>query len=347
MSALPQNHRAVIVKEGDPRTLAVEERALPALRDDEILVKVKAVTLNPTDYKHVWNYAQLKGGSSFGCDFAGDVAYVGKDVKGWSVGDGAAGFLRGGIPDETNGSFQEYVRTRPELAWHIPKDVLTYEDAAAMGGIALSTAVTALFIRLGLPTPWNPAKEDTYVLIWAGSTSVGIFANRFAKLAGLKVATTASPKNHPLMKQLGVDLVLDYKDPEAPAKIKEWSKGQLTHAFDTISERGSTKLAAEAFGDKGGTVITLLPVQKPEDGSALATRVDPLRIYVYGGLDVSDDPQSDYAKLVEWYSELPKYAKDMKVMPIKRWPGGLDALPEALEYLKAGKASAEKIAITL
>ncbi|KAG9045536.1 hypothetical protein FS837_006137 [Tulasnella sp. UAMH 9824] len=342
MSALPQNHRAVIVQEGEPRTIAVKERALPPLRDDEILVKIKAVTLNPTDYKHVWNYAQLQAGSSFGCDFAGDVAYVGKDVKGWNVGDGAAGFLRGGIPNADNGSFQEYVRVRPELAWHVPKDVLTYEDASAMGGIALSTAAMGLFIRLGLPTPWNPAKEDTYVLIWAGSTSVGIFANRLAKLAGLKVATTASPKNHALLKELGVDL-----DPEAPAKIKEWSKGQLTHAFDTISERGSTKLAAEAFGDKGGTIITLLPVQKPDDGSALATRVDPLRIYVYSVLDVSDDPQSDYAKIVEWYSQLPKYAKDLKVMPIKSWPGGLDALPEALEYLKAGKTSAEKIAITL
>ncbi|KAG8896487.1 hypothetical protein FRC01_011755 [Tulasnella sp. 417] len=342
MPALPQNHRALIVKEGDPRTIAVEGRALPAVRDDEILIKVKAVTLNPVDYKHLRNYARLKVGSSFGCDFAGDVAYVGKDVKGWSVGDGAAGFLLGGIPDDTNGAFQGYVRSRPELAWHMPKDILAYEDAAAMGGIALSTAATALFIRLGLPTPWNPAKEDIYVLIWAGSTSVGIFANRLAKLAGLKVATTASPKNHELMKQLGADL-----DPEAPAKIKEWSKGQLTHALDTISERGSTKLAAEAFGDKGGTIITLLSVQKPDDGSALATRVDLVRIYVDAGLDVSEDPRSDYVKLVEWYSYLPKYAKELKVMPIKRWPGGLDALPEALEYLRAGKSSAEKIAITL
>ncbi|KAG9019374.1 hypothetical protein FRB90_003478 [Tulasnella sp. 427] len=342
MSQRPQTHRAVVVKEGDPKTLAVEDRALPTLKDGEILVKVKAVTLNPTDFKHVWNYGQLKAGSSFGCDFAGDVAYVGKDVKGWSVGDGAAGFLRGGIPDDANGSFQEYVRVRPELAWHIPKDVLSYEDAAAMGGIALSTAAMALFIRLGLPTPWNPAKEDIYVLIWAGSTSVGIFANRIAKLAGLKVATTASPKNHPLMKQLGADL-----DPEAPKKIREWSKGQLHHAFDTISEHGSTKLVAEAFGDKGGTVVTLLPVQKPDDGSALATRVDPLRMFVYTGLDVSEDPQSDYTKLVEWYSQLPTYAKDIKVMPLKKWPGGLDALPEALAYLKAGKTSAEKIAIML
>ncbi|KAG9019373.1 hypothetical protein FRB90_003477 [Tulasnella sp. 427] len=318
MSQLPQTHRAIVVKEGDPKTFAVQERALPALKDDEILVKVKAVTLNPADYMYL---DKLKADSSFGCDFAGDVAYVGKDVKGWSIGDGAAGFLYGGIADEANGSFQEY-------ALHIPKDVLSYEDAAAMGGISLSTAAMALFIRLGLPTPWNSAKEDIYVLIWAGATSVGIFANRIAKLAGLKVATF---------------------DSEAPKKIREWSKGQLRHAVDTISKHGSTRLAAEAFGDKGGTVITLMPVPKPDidDGSALATRVDPLMIFVYSGLDVSEDPQSDYAKLVEWYSQLPTYTKEIKVMPLKKWSGGLDALPEALEYLKAGKASAEKIAITL
>lgn len=48
--------------------------------------------------------------------------------------------------------------------------------------------------------------------------------------------------------------------------------------------------------------VHVVPIQKPNDGSALAGRVDPLRIYVYTGLDVSDDPSSDYAKLTEWYA---------------------------------------------
>ncbi len=75
-----------------------------------------------------------------------------------------------------------------------------------MGGIALSTAVYGLY-RLGLPTPWEPAKEPIPVsdilneskryreilkfkiVIWAGATSVGIYAIRLAKLSGLRVAT--------------------------------------------------------------------------------------------------------------------------------------------------------------
>ncbi|KAG8903012.1 hypothetical protein FRB99_003819 [Tulasnella sp. 403] len=188
----PQVHRSVIVVEEPELGFVVADKPVPVITDDEILIKVKAVTLNPTDYKHLYVKKDLNAGDSVGCDFAGDVVDVGKNAAtngSFKVGDAAAGFIRGGVIESLNGTFQEYVKILPELAWHVPTDVLSYEDASAMGGIALSTAIQALFHRLKLPTPWEPAKEPIPILIWSGATSVGIYAIRLAKLAGLRVAT--------------------------------------------------------------------------------------------------------------------------------------------------------------
>jgi len=338
----PATHRAVIVKDSDPKELIIGQKAVPVLGNDEVLIKVKGVTLNPTDYKHVWNYAVLKPGDSLGCDFAGDVVELGKDAegKGFKVGDPVAGFLRGGAIDSANGAFQGYVKMHPDLIWHVPTDIISYEDAAAMGGIALSTAVQALYHRLNLPPPWAPAREPFPIVIWAGATSVGIYAIRLAKLSGLRVATTASPKNHALMKELGAEVVFDYRDPDAPKKIKEWSEGKIRHGLDNISEHGSAQLSSACFSDEGGTLITLLL-----GTGELAPGVVADRIYIYSALDPKN--KRDYEGIVEWYQKLPQFAKELKVMPLKHWDGGLDAIPEALAYLRAGKTSAQKISLVI
>lgn len=134
-----------------------------------------------TDWKHATR--ALKPGDALGCDFAGDVVQVGKNVTNITVGDAVAGFIRGGYDDAGNGSFQgrefsllpprsilfltlstpEYMKADPTLVWVIPKSEVPYEDASSMGGIALSTAAYALIGPLGLPTPWAPAKEPTPV----------------------------------------------------------------------------------------------------------------------------------------------------------------------------------------
>ncbi|KAG8966253.1 hypothetical protein FRC03_012264 [Tulasnella sp. 419] len=346
MASLPSSQRGVTVVETGKIT--VSERPMPSFEDDKILIKVVAVTLNPTDNKHFGKYALLKPGDALGCDFAGDIVEIGKNVAhtGLQVGDAVAGFIRGGFDDSNNGSFQEYVKAFPEMVWKVPKDILSYEDAAAMGGIALSTAVYGLYHKLDLPTPWEPAKEPFPIVIWSGATSVGIFAIRLAKLSGLQVATTASPDNHEYLKSLGADVVFDYKDPDAPSKIKDWSKGRIRHGYDTISEHGTPKNAAKAFGDVGGTLITLLPVEK--SGDDWPQNVEPLRIYIYTVL--KRENKEDHDKMAEWNEYLSSsqdLAKNLKVMPLKHWEGGLDAIPAALQYLDEGKMRAGKISLLL
>ena len=97
------NKAIVFVEKGKAEAKEVPQ---PKLRDDYILVKVKAVGLNPTDWKHIDR--ALKPGSSTGSDFAGTIAEVGPEAegKGFKVGDDVAGFTRGGFYDDTNGAFQ-------------------------------------------------------------------------------------------------------------------------------------------------------------------------------------------------------------------------------------------------
>ncbi|KAG8995404.1 hypothetical protein FRB93_001132 [Tulasnella sp. JGI-2019a] len=336
---IPKTHRAVTAVT-QPKGFKIIEKPLPVVEDDEILVKVRTTSLNPTDWKAVFLFNMAKDESSVGCDFAGDVVQIGKNAtgKGADLGDAVAGFLIV-QNDPTNAGFQEYIKTRPQSVIVIPKDKISYQQAAPFG-VALSTAVQALYHGLNLPPPWEPAKETFPILIWGGSTAIGIYAIKLAKLSGLSVLTTASPKNHDFLKELGADVVFDYKDPDAPRLIREWSHGGISAALDTVSDQDSVPLVAQALGDKGGKIITVLP-----PGPTGRSNVETSLTWVSTGIDPSH-PES-FSKMSDWYRRVPGYVSELNIMPIKIWEGGLDAIPEALEYMKAGKVSAQKIVVNV
>ncbi|KAH8924560.1 GroES-like protein [Atractiella rhizophila] len=215
---------------------AVAEVDVPQITDpDEIIVQVKAVSLNPTDWKRALGGKPTGGGGGIvanvtpdlvcGCDFAGIVTETGGgyDTRKLKVGDRVAGFIMGAkFPG--HGSFAEYLKTEGTLVWKIPEGT-SFEEAAAMGGISQHTAFMMMFLRSSppLPRPDNPISEERSfpILIWAGATACGIYCIQYAKAAGLKVVTTASPGNHQLLKGYGADACYDYNDPEVVSKIKK------------------------------------------------------------------------------------------------------------------------------
>ncbi|KAG9035680.1 hypothetical protein FRB95_010918 [Tulasnella sp. JGI-2019a] len=316
---IPKTHHAVTAVT-QPKGFKIIEKPLPVVEDDEILVKVRTTSLNPTDWKAVFLFNMAKDESSVGCDFAGDV-----DSSSFKTIRPMLAF--------------KYIKTRPQSVIVIPKDKISYQQAAPFG-VALSTAVQALYHGLNLPPPWEPAKETFPILIWGGSTAIGIYAIKLAKLSGLSVLTTASPKNHDFLKELGADVVFDYKDPDAPRLIREWSHGGISAALDTVSDQDSVPLVAQALGDKGGKIITVLP-----PGPTGRSNVETSLTWVSTGIDPSH-PES-FAKMSDWYRRVPGYVSELNIMPIKIWEGGLDAIPEALEYMKAGKVSAQKIVVNV
>jgi len=339
MTSIPLTHRALVVN-AEQDGWEVKEQALPKYDDLQVLVRVHAVGLNPTDWKHV---SVNKPGSSGGSDFAGVVA---KDAGEFKAGDRVVGFTRGGFLQQDNGAFADYAAAQQRIVWRIPENI-SFEQAAAVGQVPASTAAHALYTYLNIPRPWSSSKEPSAsagdsILIWSGAAAVSFYAIQLAKHAGLKVYTTASSHNHEALKALGVEAVFDYKDPEVSKKLKDASNGKIKICLDGISEYGSTKLAAAALSDEGGTIATLLPV-KDELPPGIKL-VSPL---LYRILDVNN--AEERADIAEWHKVLPKLLSNghLKIQNIDHKKGGLDAIPVGLEELKQGKVSGKKIVYTI
>jgi NADPH:quinone reductase-like Zn-dependent oxidoreductase len=173
---------------------------------------------------------------------------------------------------QANGAFSEYMVVDAELGVFPIPDGWSFEEAAQLG-VAPSTALLCLHQTLELPSPFEAKSgPQRSILIWGGASSVGQYAIQFAKFGGLRVVTTASPKNFDLVKGLGADEVFDYRDENVVEKIRAATGNELDIAIDTISEGKTPEQVAGSIGDKGGKVAVILPCESPRpDVKAILT----------------------------------------------------------------------------
>ncbi|XXG97969.1 hypothetical protein Hte_004285 [Hypoxylon texense] len=337
--------KALVTVEG--KTAAVQEVDIPKPAEGEILVKIHYVAQNPTDWKAM---QASPPGRIIGCDFAGTV----HDSNGsrWREGQRVSGFVQGTSVDPLRGVFAEYAVVEASLVYAIP-DRISYQQAAAIP-LAFATSVQALFDRLKLPEPSRPAKSAIPVFVNGGASSVGLYAIQLAKLAGLFVITSGSPKNHELLKSLGADAVVDYKDPAWPEQVRKLSHDGLEHAFDCISEHGTPEATAKALSPtKGGLVVTLLPVNHIRDKvENKKARLESTIVYTvferplkYGSFDFCGEPTpQDKATWEKYLALLPELLSSGKIKPNPvRELGGIDTILAGFEEQIQGKVSAEKL----
>lgn len=172
---------AIVIR--DKSAVIESDRSVPKLRHDYLLVKVKAVALNPTDWKHI-AFELGADGSLVGCDFSGIIEQVGPGVtKPFKKGDRIAGVAHGGNAVQIeDGAFAEYVVAKGDIQMKIP-DSLSFEDASTLS-LGVTTVMQGLYQKsLKLQLPIEPVKEKTYVLIYGGSTATGALGIQFAKLS--------------------------------------------------------------------------------------------------------------------------------------------------------------------
>lgn len=328
----------------------VTDVSKPTTTADEILVKVRFVALNPTDFKHLDIISPP--GSIIGCDYAGEVAEVGANSsKTWKVGERVAGTVHGGLyPDR--GSFAEYLKVDADLAWHIPAEV---SDAdATTYGVSAVTAVLTLNIRLGLPWPDDvsnpPATSSEQIFIYGGSTSAGLFHIQLAKAAGYTVITTASPHSQDLVKSYGADAVFDYNSASVAQDIvKEYPA--ISKAVDCYSEGQSIKISAEVVKGKGGKVMTLLPNSNPKVPGVTVEMVlaytmlgRPFQWLPPVGPKYAANPD-DRQGLVRFYSHLPQLTKWLKPLPVTISEDGFDGILAGLDKLRQKQVSGTKLVV--
>ncbi|OQE19827.1 hypothetical protein PENSTE_c014G00107 [Penicillium steckii] len=323
---------------------------IPEITEDEVLVEVICVALNPTDFKHVDVVSPR--GSIIGCDFSGIVAKVGnKSSQKWTVGDRIAGMVHGGLyPDR--GSFAQYLKANGDLAWKVPPEIS--DEEATTFGVSAITAMLALNTRLDVP--WVDGNEDqgqqgrrdTPILIYSGATAAGIYSIQLAKLAGLKVVATASPRSFDLVKSYGADEVFDYRETETIEKIVQ-AYPNLDRAMDCFSEGNSTEFCAKCVQKNKGKVVTLLDNGKSTiDG----VTIEFIMGYTVFGSEFQWLPPfgpkfskvpSDTEALRRFYSTFSETSKRFKPPPLKIIDPGLQNLTTGLDMLRQGQVSGTKL----
>jgi len=262
-----------------PRTpFEVGPAEMPAPAADEVVVRVRAVAVNPLDWvvqgTGRMTYRWLTHPAVLGTDVAGEVVAVGSAVTRLAVGDRVVGLATGtdkGRDPRHEGAFQTHTALLERLTTVIPDD-LSFERAAVLP-LGVSTAACALFQErhLGLRLPRSasdaggavsdaggpPPREREVVVVWGGSTSVGMNAVQLATAAGYDVVSTASAVNAETVKGLGATHVYDYRDPEVVDKLVAVIAGRTVAGAVAIG-LGSTEACIRLLARTGGSRLALL-----------------------------------------------------------------------------------------
>jgi len=337
-----------LVRQG-PNHAVIANLAIPSLRDDYILVKTVAVALNPADWQDLGeDFGSGAEPLLMGCDCAGIVEAVGKNVtKGFKKGDRVMSGVHGtneGNPED--GAFAEYIVARGDLSMRVPSH-LSFTDAATLPA-GLATIALGLYKYLGLPLPPATVTSSFWILVYGGSSATGSLAIQFAKLSGLKVVTTCSPRNFDLVRGLGADAVFDYRHPECAKKIRQLTDDDLTHVFDTIATPDTATICAESMSSgKGGVYCNLMGVDAPrEDVKSvffLGYSVSGEAFHFQGQEWPAVPEDYELAKRFGSLAEELLEQRKIKPHPAAVRDGGLEAIMAGLEDMKGGKVSGEKL----
>jgi len=192
---------------GGPDVLELQEVAMPAAGDGELLVRVRAASVNPLDWHFMRGAPYLvrmmaglsrpkPSASRLGADMAGSVEAVGQNVTGFQPGDEVFGGL------EERGTLAEYISVRADAVVLQKPAGLTFEQAAAVP-VAAFTALQALRDK-------GRVQPGQKVLVNGASGGVGTFAVQIAKALGAEVTGVCSTANVGMVASIGADHVVDY-----------------------------------------------------------------------------------------------------------------------------------------
>jgi NADPH:quinone reductase-like Zn-dependent oxidoreductase len=337
--------------------LEVATAPYPDIAEDEVIIKNKAVAINPVDWK-----VQTAGGFGLrypyilGEDVAGEIVEVGAKAKQFKVGQRVIGYALGlGSQNAEYSGFQLYLRLKVATVAAIP-DGLSYESAVVLP-LSISTAASGLYLKdnLGLQLPnvdlppsraisqGTLGKKKLTLLLWGGSSSVGSSVIQLAVASGYAVIATASPANYEYVKSLGASLVLDYHNPDiVPIVIGllKSSGSELVGAYDAIGSDTTVRQSASIVQALGGGVVSSVGSTPDVEGSDVkVTRIGATYIF-------SQEPE--VAEEV-WGRFVPAALKAGNLLPRPKElviGNGLYAVQAGLDKLKKG-VSASKLVITL
>lgn len=325
--------KAVVYREyGSPDVLQIDEIKKPAPGDDQILIKVHAVSINPLDWHFIEGTPYIMRALGvglrkpkdprLGVDFAGRVEEVGKNVTQFKPGDEVFG--------GKTGAFAEYICARADKAIALKPANISFEQAAAVP-IAAVTALQGLRDK-------GHIQRGEKVLINGASGGVGTFAVQIAKSFGAEVTGVCSAKNLDLVRSLGADYVIDYTKTDFTKEGKR---------YDLILDNVGTQSLSgfrSALEPKGTCVM--IGGGGPNDGGLIGPLGRPLKALVLSpflsqkmGMLMAELKKSDLETLGGLMQ-----SGTIKAVIDRAYP--LDKISDALHYLEQGHARG-KVVITV
>jgi NADPH:quinone reductase-like Zn-dependent oxidoreductase len=314
---------------GPPDVLKVEDIEKPTPKDNQVLVKVRAASVNPLDWHYMRGkpyFMRMMAGFGtpdqprLGVDFAGTVEAVGPKVTRFKPGDDVFG--------GRTGAFAEYVTVREDRAVMLKPANVTFEQAASVP-IAAITALQALRDK-------GRIRPGQRVLINGASGGVGTFAVQIAKSFGAEVTGVCSTKNVAMVQAIGADHVIDYTQEDFT---------QSGQHYDLILDNvGSHSLLEyrRALNPKGMVVI----VGGPSGGSWIGPMDAVLRAKLLSPF-VSQEFTFFMAELKqEDLAIIGGLMQAGKVTPVIDRRYKLSEVPAAMAYLEEGHARG-KVVISL
>ena len=244
--------QAVVMHEtGGPEVLSHEEAERPEPGDGEVLIRVRAVSVNPVDWKYRRGFVDRPLPAVLGSDVSGTVES--SRAEGFAEGDEVFGMVASGGYAEFATASAAAIATKP--------GGVTHEQAAAIP-VAGMTAWQALFDRGGL-------ERGQRALIAGAAGGVGHFAVQFARHAGVRAIGTGSGRNRDFVLGLGAEEYVDYTEQEVGEAVSD-----VDVAFDTVG--GETTESLLPAVREGGILVTIAAAPPEEAAQQRGVRAELL-----------------------------------------------------------------------
>ena len=315
---------------GSPDVLKLEDMEKPVPNDNQLLVRVRAASVNPLDLtiRGPWLIRPILGmrkpkDTRLGVDYAGTVEVVGKNVTNFKPGDEVFG--------GKNGAIAEYICVLADRAVALKPTNMTFEQAASVP-VAAITALQGLRDK-------GKIQPGQKVLINGASGGVGTFAVQIAKSFGADVTGVCSTRNVDMVRSLGADHVIDYTKEDFTKTDRRYDL-----IFDLVGNHSFSE-RRRILNPNGICVMAGIGGAGWHDG--IGTRLaGELNAYVASRF-VSEKFITYIAKLNKAdLNILGDLMQAGKVTPVIDRSYKLSEVPEALRYLEQGHARG-KVAITL
>jgi NADPH:quinone reductase-like Zn-dependent oxidoreductase len=306
---------------GPPDVLKFDEAGKPAPEDDEVLIRVRAASVNPVDWHFMrgapYPFRMVSGlrkpkVTVLGVDVAGQVEAVGKGVREFKPGDEVFGACRG--------AFAEYVCTAETAV--VKKAANVSFDQAASAPIATFTALQSLRDN-------GHVQPGQKVLINGAAGGVGTFAVQIAKWLGVEVTGVCSARNVEMVRSLGADRVIDYTQEDFTRSPERYDL-----ILDCVGNHSFSE-CRRVLKPKG--ICILIGGGPPDAGS-----IGPLAQLMSAIVSSWFASQKFMMFMAKWRKEdlatMNELISTGKVIPVIDRRYRLKEVPEAIRYLEQGHA---------